>query len=151
MANTFTTSSSSCRPVFTLSFTSLDPVVRRASVVSGQTLDEPVYGIADAFDSLLGDRLGETGVKLRHLLELVVREVAVLRGLMDSLELLLHGINVLDTETVPLNGLAKGLKLGDDPLLLRLAGGKETEGEKYGDDSRQPDDNPILHNPRFFS
>ena len=60
------------------------------SVVSGQTLYDPVYGIADAFYCLLGDRLGETGIKLRHFLELVVREVSVLRGLMDSLELLLH-------------------------------------------------------------
>ena len=60
------------------------------SVVSGQTLYDPVYGIADAFYGLLGNRLGETGIKLRHFLELVVREAAVLRGLMDSLELLLH-------------------------------------------------------------
>ena len=90
MANTFTTSSSSCRPVFILPFTSSDPVVRHVSVVSGQTFNDPVYGIADAFYSLLGDRLGETGIKFRHFLELVIREIAVLRGLMDSLELLLH-------------------------------------------------------------
>ena len=68
---------------------------------------------------------------------------------MYRLELLLHGINVLDIETVPLYGLAEGLKLGDDLLLLRLAGGKETESDKCGDDCRQSDDNPILHNQRF--